>query len=388
MLAGMSARLTALNESLDGRVSERAPNPRSGSLAELLAVGGASIVLFPLSWLLRRSLGLDDAQYAVGLVMFHAAHFVNDPHFAVTYLLFYRDARRVLCDAAAPGGQRLRTLFAGVVVPVGLAAWALWAFASGSAARLGAMIQLMFLLVGWHYAKQGFGALTLLSARRGVRFVPLERRLILLHCYAAWAYAWLSPAHAAGQFEEKGVLYWAPAIPEWLETLGLAAFALSAFALGWVLHRKWRREARLPWLPLLTFVVTIWLWTVYTRLDPLVRYMIPALHSLQYLYFVGLLRRNEARVHEGPPTFGPPVRTQLGMLTVGALALGYVLFRGAPALFDGALVGALAAAPGARAFGPTPLFAALFVIVNLHHYFMDAVLWRSDNPATRYLREP
>jgi hypothetical protein len=37
--------------------------------------------------------------------------------------------------------------------------------------------------------------------------------------------------------------------------------------------------------------------------------------------------------------------------------------------------------------GPTPFFAAIFVIVNIHHYLMDHVIWRRDNPETRYLRE-
>ena len=40
------------------------------------------------------------------------------------------------------------------------------------------------------------------------------------------------------------------------------------------------------------------------------------------------------------------------------------------------------------ALGETPYFAAIFVIVNIHHYFMDHVIWRRDNPDTRYLRDP
>jgi hypothetical protein len=38
--------------------------------------------------------------------------------------------------------------------------------------------------------------------------------------------------------------------------------------------------------------------------------------------------------------------------------------------------------------GATPYFAALYTFVNLHHYFMDHVIWRRDNPLTRYLRAP
>lgn len=355
-------------------------------IAELMAVGGATFVVFPLALLLRTLFGLDDAELAVGFVMFHAAHFINDPHFAVTYLLFYRGIRaRTLGGSRA---SRTRYLLAGFVAPLVLVAWAATALVLRSAQALGALVQLMFLLVGFHYAKQGFGALSVLSARRGVAWSAAERRALLLHCYAAWTFAWANPTRAAGEFEEKGVVYWGPGSPRWLDLSMLCVFLLSALWLAWTLARKWRREQRLPVMPLAVFLVTVWLWTVFTRLDPLVRYVIPALHSIQYLYFVWLLKRNEARAEEGPPAFGPPVATRLTTLALGALALGFVLFRGAPQLLDGMLATHWGTDAAAEALGETPVFAAFFVVVNIHHYLMDAVIWRRENPDTRYLREP
>ena len=37
--------------------------------------------------------------------------------------------------------------------------------------------------------------------------------------------------------------------------------------------------------------------------------------------------------------------------------------------------------------GETPYVAAFYVFVNVHHYFMDHVVWRRENPDTRWLRE-
>ena len=37
--------------------------------------------------------------------------------------------------------------------------------------------------------------------------------------------------------------------------------------------------------------------------------------------------------------------------------------------------------------GPTPFIAAFFVFLNVHHYFMDFVVWRRENPNTRWLRK-
>jgi hypothetical protein len=143
----------------------------------------------------------------------------------------------------------------------------------------------------------------------------------------------------------------------------------------------------LPIAPLSGLLITIWAWTVYSSIDPLIRYVIPALHSIQYLYFVWLMRRNEARAAEGPPTFGRPVAVRLGFLAVSAVALAWLLFHGAPGYLDGILVAPPRRGAEPDALGETPFFAAFFVVVNLHHYFMDHVIWRRENPDTRFLRD-
>lgn len=145
---------------LDGSVA-RGPPPR-GHVAEFLLTGGATFLLFPLCWAYRHLAGLETSEYIVSFFAFYAAWVINDPHFGVTYVLFYRDARRrLLGDAFAPI-QRLRYAVAGLVVPVVLVAWSAYALATRSGAALGAQMQLMFFLVGWHYVKQGFGVLTVL----------------------------------------------------------------------------------------------------------------------------------------------------------------------------------------------------------------------------------
>jgi len=352
---------------------------------EFLLVGGATLLLFPIVWLLRAVLGLDDAELAVGFLTFHGAHLINDPHFSVTYFLFYRNARARAFGRTFSPAQRVRYWVAGFVVPAVLAAWAVAGIAAGSAKSLGWLIQAMFFLVGWHYVKQGFGVLSVLSARRGVRFDRLERWVFLAHCFAGWAYAWASPADVGKEVEEKGVVYTTIAHGPWLEQATLAVFALSGVALLGALVRHVRRHRRLPPLaPLTGFLVTVWLWTIWSSVDPLMVYLIPALHSVQYLYFVWLIRRNEARSQEGPPAFGRPARVQLGILFASALALGWLLFHGAPDFLDGVVF--VRPTGVASDLGATPFFAALFAFVNIHHYFMDHVIWRRENPDTRFLR--
>src|SRR5690606_12245839 len=122
----------------------------------------------------------------------------------------------------------------------------------------------------------------------------------------------------------------------------------SAAAVLWVLFFKWFRERRLPPLaPLTGFFITVWLWTVYSDFDPLLAYVIPALHSVQYLYFVWLLKKNEARELIGE--FGS-VKRRLLVFGISTLGLAFLIFHGVPETLDQSFVMKDELAP----LGPTP----------------------------------
>ncbi len=362
-----------------GLSPKQPPNPS----AEFLWTGGATLLLFPVFWLMQSTFGLSRAELVVGFLTFHGAHLINDPHFSVTYLLFYKDFHQRAFGAAFTPAQRIRYWISGLLVPAALSCWAALAISSSSTWLMGALIQLMFLLVGWHYVKQGFGVLVVLSARRGAKFSRLERGVILGHCYAAWAYAWASPADPGRLVEEKGVVYTSMVHPASLEQLTQLMFFGSSLLMLGVLWRRFRRRELTPLAPVCGLLVSVWLWTVYSDLDPLMVYAIPALHSLQYIYFVYLLKRNEALANQGAGDFARGVSRELVKTAAFAVGLGWVLFHAAPNLLDDVIAPSFTDAP----LGPTPYFAALFAIVNIHHYFMDFVIWRRENPDTRYLRD-
>ncbi len=358
-------------------------SPRRGlRFLEFLAVGGLTPLLFPLSWAMQTQLGLDAAELLVGFTMFHLAHVINDPHFAVTYLLFYEDVRGRLFGDAFNRPQRIRYALAGVVAPIALLGWLLWALYAGDNERLGMMVQLMFLLVGWHYVKQGFGVALVLSARRGVRYAVWERRVLLAHCYAGWAYAWANPWDPGRALVEKGLVYHTFTHPSWIEPVALCATLVTGIALlGMLARKRLREETRGLLTPVTALLCSIWAWLIYSGIDPLVRYVVPALHGVQYLYFVQLLKGNQARERQGAPWFEASVGTRLAVLSASALALGFVLFDVLPDVMDTSF----APRSDNDDLGPTPWMAAIATFVNLHHYFMDSVIWRRDNPETRYL---
>lgn len=377
---------------------------RARTIGEFLVTGGATLLLIPLAIWYRKAAGLDHSEYLVSMVAFYAAYVINDPHFAVSYLLFYKNAGPRLRGEEFQGAQRIRYIVAGFIVPVVMAAWIGVALVQMSAAILGGLVQVMFFLVGWHYVKQGFGVLTVLSGRYGVRFTARERLVALTHCFSAWAYAWASPREMGGRYEESGVVYTALSHPPGLEQLTLIAFFLSTLALVWVVVERIKRKEPLPPPAATTgFFMALWLWTVYSSFDPLIAYVIPGLHSLQYWYFVYLLKKNEAR-HEdslGKPAhswaerlavMGGPIWGRMGLFFVTAIALAWLGFSGVPEFLDANFVASTAKLGenpdiSSITIGATPFVAAFATFINIHHYFMDHVIWRKENPDTRFLRD-
>ena len=98
--------------------------------------------------------------------------------------------------------------------------------------------------------------------------------------------------------------------------------------------------------------------------------MIPAFHSLQYLLialFVQLKRRTDAGTAEYP--------TQL--LAAEAIRWGIANVIGGGLLFIGLPVGLVA-----LGFPPVIAFGLVIAAVNIHHFFVDGVIWKLREPAT------
>ncbi|MEM8920832.1 MAG: hypothetical protein AAGB25_05655, partial [Pseudomonadota bacterium] len=272
---------------------------------EFLAVGGAALILLPLAMWLTGGDGESDATYAISFGAFYAAYVINDPHFASSYLIFYKNFKEKAFGDYLPSAERWRYRVAGIIAPVALLVWIAAIFALQSWYLAALLIHIMFITVGWHYVKQGFGVLSVLSSRDGVRFTARERGVLLTHCYVGWIYGWSMAMAEPAMFEMDGIYYWSAAIG-WtpIDVLKWSFWASGAAFLV-VMGLKLRREGRLPPIAALTgFLVSIWLWVVYTGINEGFDYVIPALHSIQYFFFIWLLKSGQARDAASKPVEG------------------------------------------------------------------------------------
>lgn len=363
-----------------GKVAHGSPWISGSGLVEFFVGGGVSVLLLPLFFVFAPN-GDANTLGLVSIAAFWASWVINDPHFTVSYQLFYRDFRAKLNGNGYARGEQVRYWVAGVVLPVGLLLWIAAMFAFGSRAMGAGIMQLMFILVGWHYVKQGYGVLSVLSARHGVFYSKAQSGWVIAHCLLAWLYAWFGFNAFPAQWDMSEVVYHSAAVGPWPQKLLFWPFVISGLVAMALLIRKFWMEKRVPPVAaILGLFVSVELWVVWSNWNEAFSYFIPALHSVQYLFFVFLLERGRARANKEKSPAAWPVWAQVARVAAIALIFGSICFHFLPDWMDGKFGNAQAAYGGL-------IFAAMFTaFINIHHFAMDNVMWRKGNPDMRFLK--
>ena len=383
-----------------------------GPVLDFLLLGGGSfLVLGAMAAFWPRD---DAARVALAGTMLLLAHFVNHPHFAHSYQIFYRGFARKAFGPGSPLAARYR--FAGLLVPAVLVAFFATTLAEGSVALLGLAANVMFFTVGWHYAKQGYGILMLDAARKGLRFPPRARQRLLWNTHLAWVANWLAVNDLLAAKEMWGITYYLLDVPDLLLFGAVALVAVSTLVVTRDLLALWRAERVLPLNGILAYVAAVYVWLLVGRLDPVLLLVVPFFHSLQYLAVVWRYQLNveeadrlhtDDQVGHGKHPDGHDDFTPVGNETPLPLGEGFrarkkhwkAWLRSAPAglarfVLAGSILGfagfwlapiTIDALSGydQAVFGATLFLFIGWTFINIHHYFIDNVIWRRENPETR-----
>ena len=335
-------------------------------LVDFLALGGASIVILPCLMLLPESLVPTLAVVSLALSMV-----VNNPHFAHSYQLFYRDFRAKAFGGDYEGLYRLRYLNAALAVPLAMLAFFAVGLAAGRADLVGLGANLMFFLVGWHYVKQGYGILMVDSALQKNFFDEDEKRALRVNGYAAWILSYMIVNLTMVETSFFDLQYYAIAFPEVVVYAAGLVLLLTSARAALVLAAKAGGEASFPVNGSVAYVVSLYPW-LWVAVEPTTILLIPAFHSLQYLVVVWRYELNVAHEVDSHAPQKPFIR----FLIIGA-SLGFLGFWGLPLVLDSAVV------YDRELFGNTLFLFLFWVFINVHHYSIDNVLWRGENPDTR-----
>jgi len=309
---------------------------------------------------------------------YYAALVVNFPHFAYSYQVFYDGLLRRLRQPETSIVGRVRIVLAGFVVPVALLFALGIIIATRNADAMGWAINFMLLLGGWHYARQGYGALITSSIYRGIFYGPRQKFMLNLNSYLIPLYAWVkvntgkiaNPAY----FDIPNKVFGFSR--DFADIVGYICIAGGILALG-VLLRVWLIDRRgLPVNGVTGYFSATYLWVLLVYMNPALYYFGPFFHSLQYLPFIYKYEKGKTGIlaedaHGGGKS---PLRA-LAMFALTGVLLGLVFLNFLPKEIDGLV----------ERYGGGPLISrnffviAAFLFVSVHHYFIDYAFWRRDN---------
>jgi hypothetical protein len=267
---------------------------------------------------------------------------VNGAHFAASTGRLY----------TRPGATE-RWPFLTVALPfVALLAMAAGAFAWES---LGRNLQALYLTWSpFHYAAQTYGLTAMYCARSGAVLRPHEAQALRAACLLPFLFSLVS-APGYGIFWPLPASLW-PA--QALQTVAVLRALLTwatwvapalVYAVAW-----WTRGAPLPLIvPVLMFANASW-WLLLSRYDAFG--WAAVFHGLQYLAIVLVFH-----VRERPGS--PAWRSGLGFYA-GCVAFGFAMFNCWPGAFS--LAG----------LGLAQSVLMVTAVVNIHHFVVDAYIWR------------
>jgi hypothetical protein len=333
--------------------------------ADVLCVGGASIVLVVLWALLDLDLTSSNTLQRFIVINF----LINAPHFMASYKLLYGSPDKV---REYPG--------VAFVTPAILLLWSAIGLAVYRDQRvvMEALFGASVVSLSWHYTGQAWGMMASFAYISGRGFAPLERRLVRANLYAltvfhiVWAIVIVRRI-----FEPRGT----PGIPLLTSEQGMALYqavalgAVTSGILGLVgLALFARRTGRVPPLRVVVPWVAVHLWYVLLYQEPAALFWVQNAHALQYLVF--------------------PMRAEINRLTLGGRSLDraarawrmlrwYVLVTAAGFLVLWVLPWLARTRGGSAGLAGLPIELTLISFVNLHHYFIDGVIWKIRNKSVR-----
>jgi hypothetical protein len=239
----------------------------------------------------------------------------------------------------------------------------------------------MFFLVGWHYVKQGYGILIVDSVQKRLMFSERAKMVLRVNGYACWLVSWLAMNHAVSTRNGYlGLIYFSLPLPALVYQTAIAFLTVASVAVAIMLAHRWHEAGRrLPWNGVVAYLTTLYLWVIFVRINPLVFAIVPTFHSLQYLAVVWRYQLNAgAQQLQSAPSFVRHIlpahwSSFIFFVTIGVF-LGFLGFYGLPRSFDSMVP------YDKHLLGPSLFLFAFYIFINIHHYFLDNVMWRRGNP--------
>lgn len=312
--------------------------------ADVWLMGGVSLACIPAFWAL--GIGVEQVFSRIWwmLILF------SFPHFMVSYAMFY-----------GRGGPWQKHQFVAVWIPLALSAATGFAVWSAPPEPMAWICQGTLALLYWHFLKQAYGVALWLGSVKGRPLGKDKKHLLLTGLILLGAYGFFS-VQETSKLDLAFFRFPTPRLDLGPWPMRLAgAFGYGAL-LVFVFQqlREWRQKtpSDFGWQGYVPIVALL------TWFDPLfafspVKLLVPIFHGMQYLPFPARVQANR-----------DPKPWMRGLFWVAMIGAGYLGFEWIPRhVVDRSPV------PIA-----TRVFAFFLIFFNVHHFFIDGVIWRFRDP--------
>jgi hypothetical protein len=319
-----------------------------------LLIGGLSIATFVVFWFLGGK-NAPLPRQAVWNVSAALLWIVNWPHFSATsYRLYHTKSNLTQYPVTAlvvPVLLIVATV-GSFLSPVGVAPW---------------LVKMFVIWSPYHFSGQTVGISMIYARRTGFPIMPRQR--FLLSGFIFGTFLVQTAMTETGQGPPfYSVSYPAFGLPGWVPTvLRIWMFGCGAAFLIYYLIKR-RPDGRMYPPIVLLPAVTQFTWFGLGWRVPAFNEFVPFFHALQYLLIAWVMQVGETLAHKTPADRRRFVVLESVRWGAFNVAGGALLFWALPRL-------------GER-FGFTLPFATAVIIsaVQIHHFFVDGVIWKLRNP--------
>ena len=234
-------------------------------------------------------------------------------------------------------------------------------------------ITFMFFTVGWHYSKQVFGCMMVYAKFDGYSLNNLQRNIIRYALLSTWWVNWLSNNSSAGSYEFYGLHVFRLNLPyAWYQVAEFITFLLFVAMLAIFIFKYFKQGVWPSWNFLIPMVALL-IWHIPLFQDPQYLVIIGFFHALQYFPFVAKVELTRFQQRSTSNMFHKFV-----ILIVILAAIQFLVMSWIPMALDFWL--------NTEEILNINVFMIVFVtFINIHHYFIDNVLWRFQNKEVREL---
>ncbi|MBY0415237.1 MAG: hypothetical protein K2Q18_13785, partial [Bdellovibrionales bacterium] len=232
-------------------------------------------------------------------------------------------------------------------------------------------IRTMYVLVGWHYAKQVFGCSIITLRLNKITLQSFDRFFFKYTLYSVSIFNFLFFSIPEFSTSSPSYFYNIP-----MQSLGLSPDLLLAskffsltmiavFLIKFTYSYYSQLRAEFPTRAAITFFSFIIWWLPPVRQYEYSLYAIPFFHSLQYLIFIHKIEGNAQKSGRNFIVFG-----------VLLILAGVLVFELIPNLLDIKL-------NTITELGTIFFYIAFPVFINIHHFFIDNCIWKLSDKEVR-----